>query len=79
MEHALAFYAMRTRSICLYLQKTFMADKLFDGVNAQKKNFEERLCYILTHEEIHHWLCNNVGMMASTKFDNIAFKFMKEM
>lgn len=43
------------------------------------KTIEQAVCYILTHEEIHAWLNENIGPFVSTKFDNIAEKFMEGM
>jgi hypothetical protein len=75
----LGFYALQTKEICLYLDKIADASILFDGVVAKEKTLEERVCYVITHEEIHNWLLENEGEHASRSFDNIAFRYMKEM
>jgi len=75
----LGFYALTTKEICLYLDKIASDIILFDGVAAREKTLEERVCYVLTHEEIHHWLNKYEGENASRLFDNIAFRYMKEM
>ena len=78
-SHSLGFYALATKEICLYLDKIANASILFDGIGAKEKTLEERVCYVITHEEIHDWLSENEGDRASRSFDNIAFKFMEEM
>lgn len=45
----------------------------------KNKSIEEKVCYCLTHEEIHHWLNENIDSTICWKFDNIAFKFMEGM
>jgi len=75
----LGFYALTTKEICLYLDKIASDVILFDGIAAREKTLEERVCYVITHEEIHNWLSENEGEHASRSFDNIAFKFMEEM
>jgi hypothetical protein len=78
-SRTLGFYALVTKEICLYLDKIADASILFDGVAAKEKTLEERVCYVITHEEIHHWLSKNEGEQTSRSFDRIAFKFMEEM
>jgi hypothetical protein len=57
---------------------------MLDRINSCEKYFEsddmaKRVCYCLTHEEIHHWLDENEDAIACWKFDNIAKKFMEGM
>lgn len=77
-SRTLGFYALVTKEICLYFDKIADDSILFNGVVAKKKTLEERVCYVLTHEEIHNWLSNNEGEQTSRSFDFIAFKFMRE-
>ena len=70
-EKVLGFYASITKSICIYMDRVMRL--------TQKKTLEEKLAYIITHEEIHHWLHENFDLHVSNMFDNIAFSFMKEM
>lgn len=72
-ETVLGFYSTKTHEICVYL------DRIIDTCLKREKSFEERLCYILTHEEIHHWLTGNEDQIITTQFDNIASEFMKDM
>ena len=71
----LGFYNLNSTHICL------MLDRINDANTKTFKNktIEEKVCYCLTHEEIHHWLNENIDSLACWKFDSIAFKFMEGM
>jgi len=71
----LGFYNMNSRHICLFLDRiNNTKGKLF-----KNKTLEKKVCYCLTHEEIHHWLNENIGSGACWAFDSIAYKFMEGM
>lgn len=70
----LGFYNLNSQHISLMLDRIATAGCVFNH-----KTMEERVCYCLTHEEIHHWLNENVGSLACWNFDNIAIKFMEGM
>lgn len=71
----LGFYNLNSTHICL------MLDRINNtcGNIFKNKTMEEKVCYCLTHEEIHHWLNENIDSLTCWKFDNIAYKFMEDM
>lgn len=71
----LGFYNMNSTHICLFLDRINDAK----GKMFKNKTIEEKVCYCLVHEEIHHWLNENISSKACWEFDSIAFKFMEGM
>lgn len=71
----LGFYNMNSRHICLILDRINNAN----GNIFTYDKIEKKICYCLTHEEIHHWLNENIGSSACWNFDNISRKFMAGM
>jgi len=73
-ENLLGFYTKNTDVVCLLLGKINEAKDFFSY-----KEIEKKVCYCLTHEEIHKWLYDNISDEACLKFDNISIKFMEGM
>jgi hypothetical protein len=71
----LGFYNLNSTHICLMLDRI---NNTFSSI-FKNKTMEEKVCYCLTHEEIHHWLNENIDSLTCWKFDNIAYKFMEDM
>jgi len=82
MENALGGYCRHENLIVINLP--LIATEVFSYQGRGKmfsdnKTFEQAVCYVLTHEEIHAWLTNNEDHNTSVKFDIIAQKFMEGM
>jgi hypothetical protein len=71
----LGFYNLNSTHICLMLDR--IADTL--SIAFKHKSMEEKVCYCLTHEEIHHWLNENIDSLTCLKFDSMAYDFMEGM
>jgi hypothetical protein len=77
LDTSFAIYSMQSHSIFLNLEQLSKKDeKFYEPIKS--KTLEERICFCLTHEEVHHWLLENEGCFPCIQFDNIARSFMKE-
>ena len=73
-KNMLGFYNMNSTHICLMLDRINETKGIFGN-----KTLEEKVCCCLIHEEIHHWLNENIDSGACWAFDSIAYKFMEGM
>jgi hypothetical protein len=72
LDRMLGGYCKKDNSIFLNLPA------LFEYAEAKKRDPLKMLCYVLTHEEVHHWIEAEEDHLTSIKFDNIARKMMRE-